>query len=117
MQMWSCGLSCRTNCTNLLASFHILSRTYTNTAVVHIFCHQTVPVIDNYPVTGAAAVSGDDHTTGCRGICRCSGRRSIIVSFVSADLKLTNFSKITGLVTHSRTRMCEITTSAGYIAG
>ena len=51
MQMWSCGLSCRTNCTNLLASFHILSRTYTNTAVVHIFCHQTVPVIDNYPVT------------------------------------------------------------------
>ena len=42
MQMWSCGLSCRTNRTNLLASFHILSRTYTNTAVVHIFCHQTV---------------------------------------------------------------------------
>ena len=51
MQMWSCRLSCRTNRTNLLASFHILSRTYTNTAVVHIFCHQTVSVIDNYPVT------------------------------------------------------------------
>ena len=53
--------------------------------MMHVFCHQSVAVIDHDPVTGTVAPSCDHNSTRRSCICRCSGRRRIIISFMPAN--------------------------------
>src|SRR5699024_2527678 len=71
MQVRSGRLPGTSDISDLLAFFHMLSRRHAERTVMHIFCRQTVSVIDDYPVARTRAVSGDRHGAGC---CRISRR-------------------------------------------
>ena len=102
------GLPGASNFPNLLPFFHSLPLGYDNPGMVHVFCHQPVPVIDHHPVPGAVGPSSDGHGPVIRCISRGTNRRGIIIALMSAHLKLSDFPKVTGLCSHSRTGMGEL---------